>query len=164
MLDPASLSARDLDARVQRLMTTLGERLTRLDREVLRELMRRAGEREGVVEALLDRNIQWDVQLERNRLLEAVAEAALALRQGDKAAGRGSGRAGRTSRGWAVSGRRRACSGGRWPRPPRAARPWRSRGRCCGCEGKGRPRRRGVLAWGLVLATVAMYLAGSLAR
>jgi len=88
MLDPASLSARDLDARVQRLMTTLGERLTRLDREVLRELMRRAGEREGVVEALLDRNIQWDVQLERNRLLEAVAEAALALRRDEREAGR----------------------------------------------------------------------------
>jgi hypothetical protein len=62
-------------------MTTLGERLTHLDREVLREAVRRAGEREGVVEALLNRNLQWDVQLERNRLLEAVAEAALAYRQ-----------------------------------------------------------------------------------
>jgi hypothetical protein len=33
-------------------MTTLGERLTHLDREVLREALRRAGERDGVVEAL----------------------------------------------------------------------------------------------------------------
>jgi hypothetical protein len=32
VLDPASLGARDLDARVQRLMTTLGERLTNFDR------------------------------------------------------------------------------------------------------------------------------------
>jgi hypothetical protein len=69
-------------------MTTLGERLTRLDCEVLRELLRRAGEREGAVEALLDRNLQWDAQLERNRLLEEVAEAALALRQGERDAGR----------------------------------------------------------------------------
>jgi hypothetical protein len=57
-------------------MTTLGERLTNLDREVLREVLRRAGEREGVVEALLDRNLQWAPQLERNRLLEEAAEAA----------------------------------------------------------------------------------------
>jgi hypothetical protein len=56
-------------------MTALGERLTHLDREVLR----RAGGREGVVEALLDRNWQWGPQPERNRLLEEVAEAALAL-------------------------------------------------------------------------------------
>jgi hypothetical protein len=69
-------------------MTTLGERLTHLDREVLREAVRRAGEREGVVEALLDRNLQWGAQLERNRLLEEVAEAALALRQGERDAGR----------------------------------------------------------------------------
>jgi hypothetical protein len=69
-------------------MTTLGERLTHLDREVLREVLRRAGEREGVVEALLDRNLQWGPQLERNRLLEEVAAAALALRQGDRGAGR----------------------------------------------------------------------------
>jgi hypothetical protein len=32
--------------------------------------------------------LQWDAQLERNRLLEAVADAALALRQGDRGAGR----------------------------------------------------------------------------
>jgi hypothetical protein len=69
-------------------MTTLGERLTHLDREVLREVLRRAGEREGVVEALLDRGLQWDAQLERNRRLEAVAEAALALRRGERDAGR----------------------------------------------------------------------------
>jgi hypothetical protein len=81
MLDPASLPAYELDARVQRLMTTLGERLTHLDREVLREVLRRAGEREGVVEALLDRTLQWDMQVERNRLLEAVAEVALAYRR-----------------------------------------------------------------------------------
>ena len=62
-------------------MTTLGERLTRLDREVLRAVLRRANEREGVVEALLDRNLQWGPQLERNRLLEEVAGAALALRR-----------------------------------------------------------------------------------
>jgi hypothetical protein len=69
-------------------MTTLGERLTHLDRETLREAVRRAGEREGVVEALLDRNLQWGPQLERNRLLEEVAAAALALRQGERDAGR----------------------------------------------------------------------------
>jgi hypothetical protein len=84
VFDPASLPAYELDSRVQQLMTTLGERLTRLDCEVLR----RAGEREGVVEALLDRTLQWEQQLERNRLLEEVAEAALAVRQGDRAAGR----------------------------------------------------------------------------
>jgi hypothetical protein len=69
-------------------MTRLCERLTDLDREMLRDAVRRAKEREGVVEALLDRNLQWDAQLERNRLLEAVAEAALAHRQGDRDAGR----------------------------------------------------------------------------
>jgi hypothetical protein len=88
VLDPAALPAYQLSARVVRLMTTLGERLTRLDCEVLREVLRRAGEREGVVDALLDRNLQWDAQLERNRLLEEVAEAALALRQGERDAGR----------------------------------------------------------------------------
>jgi hypothetical protein len=65
-----------------------GERLTRLDRAVLREVLRRAGEREGVVEALLDRGLQWGPQLERNRLLEAVAEAALAHRLGEREAER----------------------------------------------------------------------------
>jgi hypothetical protein len=88
VLDPAALPVYQLSARVVRLRTTLGERLTRLDCEVLREVLRRAGEREGVVEALLDRNMQWDAQLERNRLLEEVAEAALALRQGERDAGR----------------------------------------------------------------------------
>jgi hypothetical protein len=88
VLDPAALTAYQLSARIMRLMTTLGERLTNLDCEVLREVLRRAGEREGVVEALLDRNLQWDAQLECNRLLEAVAEAALALRQGERDAGR----------------------------------------------------------------------------
>jgi hypothetical protein len=70
------------------MMTTFGERLTNLDREVLREAVRRAGEREGVVEALLDRNLEWGPQLERNRRLEEVAEAALALRRGERDAGR----------------------------------------------------------------------------
>jgi hypothetical protein len=88
VLDPAALTSYELSARIERLMTTLGERLTHLDREVLREAVRRAGEREGVVEALLDRNLQWGAQLERNRLLEGVAEAALAYRQGDREAGR----------------------------------------------------------------------------
>jgi hypothetical protein len=74
-------------------MTTLGEQLSHLDREVPREALRRAGEREGVVEALLDRNLQWGAQLERSRLLEEVAEAALAYRRAaesgaDDAAGR----------------------------------------------------------------------------
>jgi hypothetical protein len=55
---------------------------------VLREVLRRAGEREGLVKALLGRTLQWDVQPERNRLLEAVAEAALAFRQGERDAGR----------------------------------------------------------------------------
>jgi hypothetical protein len=50
--------------------------------------VRRASEREGVVEALLDRNLQWAAQLERNWLLEEVAEAALASRQGGSDAGR----------------------------------------------------------------------------
>ncbi len=88
MFDPASSPVSELSARVERLMTTLGERLTHLDREVLREAVRRASEREGVVEALLDRNLQWGPQLERNRLLEEVAEAALALRRGERDAGR----------------------------------------------------------------------------
>jgi hypothetical protein len=88
VLDPAALTAYELSGRVERMMTTLGERLTNLDREVLREVVRRAGEREGVVEALLDRNLEWEPQLERNRLLEAVADAALALRQGERDAGR----------------------------------------------------------------------------
>jgi hypothetical protein len=69
-------------------MVTLGERLTHLDREILREAVRRAGERDGVVEALLGRNLQWGPQLERNRVLEEVAAAALAHRQGDREAGR----------------------------------------------------------------------------
>jgi hypothetical protein len=81
VLDPAPLTASELGARIERLMATLGERLTHLDREVLREAVRRAGERDGVVEALLDRNLQWGAQLERNRLLEAVAEAALEYRR-----------------------------------------------------------------------------------
>jgi hypothetical protein len=91
VFDPASSPASELSARIDRLMTTLGERLTHLDREVLREAVRRAGEREGVVEALLDRNLQWGVQLERNRLLEEVAGAALALRQGERGRGRSDG-------------------------------------------------------------------------
>jgi hypothetical protein len=41
-----------------------------------------------VVEALPDRTLQWGPQLERNRLLEAVAEAALTLRQRERRAGR----------------------------------------------------------------------------
>jgi hypothetical protein len=59
VLDPASLTAYELSARIERMMTTLGERLTNLDREVLREAVPRAGDREGVVEALLDRNLEW---------------------------------------------------------------------------------------------------------
>jgi hypothetical protein len=86
--DPANLTADELASRAQRLMTTLGERLTRLDREVLRAVLRRANEREGVVEALLDRNLQWGPQLERNRLLEEVAGAALALRRREHNVGR----------------------------------------------------------------------------
>ena len=46
-----------------------GECPTHLDHEVLR----RAGERDEVVEALLDSNLQRGVQLERNRLAEEVA-------------------------------------------------------------------------------------------
>ena len=88
MLEPAALTPLELSGCVARLMTTLGERLTHLDREILREAVRRAGERDGVVEALLDRNLEWEPQLERNRLLEAVADAALALRQGERDAGR----------------------------------------------------------------------------
>jgi hypothetical protein len=88
VFDPASSPVCELSARIARLMTTLGERLTHLDREVLREAVRRASEREGVVEALLDRNLQWAAQLGRNRLLEEVAEAALAFRQGESDAGR----------------------------------------------------------------------------
>jgi hypothetical protein len=88
VLDPASLTAYELSARVERMMTTFCERLTNLDREVLREAVRRAGERDGVVDALLDRTLQWEPQLECNRLLEAVADAALALRQGERDAGR----------------------------------------------------------------------------
>jgi hypothetical protein len=88
VFDPASSPVCELSARIDRLMTTLGERLTHLDREVLREAVRRASEREGVVEALLDRNLQWAAQLERNRLLEEVAEAAAASRQGESDAGR----------------------------------------------------------------------------
>jgi hypothetical protein len=41
-----------------------------------------------MVEALVDRGLQSDVQLDRNRLLEPVAAAALAHRQGDRDAGR----------------------------------------------------------------------------
>ena len=88
LLDPAALPPLELSGCVARLMTTLGGRLTRLDREILREAVRRAGQREGVVEALLDRNLQWGAQLDRNRLLEEVAAAALALRQGNREAGR----------------------------------------------------------------------------
>jgi len=88
VFDPASSPVCELSARIDRLMTTLGERLTHLDREVLREAVRRASEREGVVEALLARNLQWAAQLERNRRLEEVAEAALAFRQGESDAGR----------------------------------------------------------------------------
>ena len=40
MLDPATLPAYKFDGRVQRLMTTLGERLTHLDRGLLREALR----------------------------------------------------------------------------------------------------------------------------
>jgi hypothetical protein len=88
VFDPAGSPVCELSARIDRLMTTLCERLTHLDREVLREAVRRASEREGVVEALLDRNLQWAAQLERNRLLEEVAEAALASRQRESDAGR----------------------------------------------------------------------------
>jgi hypothetical protein len=62
-----SASPYELSARVDRLMITLGERLSNLDREVLREAVRRAGERDGVVNALLDRTLQWEPQLERKR-------------------------------------------------------------------------------------------------
>jgi hypothetical protein len=65
-----------------------GDRLTNAGSDLLGEALRRAGEREGLVEALLDRGLQWDVQLERNRLLVAVAEAAVALRRGERDAGR----------------------------------------------------------------------------
>ena len=58
-----------------------GDRLTNAGSDLLGEALRRAGEREGLVEALLDRGLQWDPLLERNRLLEAVAEAALAYRR-----------------------------------------------------------------------------------
>jgi hypothetical protein len=77
MFDPAGMSAYELGGRVQRLRVTLGERRTHLDREVLREVLQRAGEREGVVEALLDRTPAGRA-VERNRLLKAAAEAALA--------------------------------------------------------------------------------------
>ena len=88
MTGPASLGASELDSRAQRLMTSLGGRLTNPDRGLLREVLRRASEREGLVDALLDRNLQWAAQLGRNRLLEEVAEAALAFRQGESDAGR----------------------------------------------------------------------------
>jgi hypothetical protein len=88
LLGPAALTPLELSGRVARLMTTLGEPLTHLDREILREAVQRAGERDGSVEASLDRNLQWGPQLERNRLLEEVAEAALALRKGERDAGR----------------------------------------------------------------------------
>jgi hypothetical protein len=88
MTGPASLGASELDSRAQRLMTSLGGRLTNPDRGLLREVLRRASEREGLVDALLDRTPQGGPQLERNRLLEAVAEAALALRRDEREAGR----------------------------------------------------------------------------
>ncbi len=46
MTGPSTYSANDLSSRVQQMMTTLGERLTHLDREMLREAGRRAGHRE----------------------------------------------------------------------------------------------------------------------
>ena len=113
MLDPASLSRYKLSARVERLMTTLGERLTNLDREVLREVLRRAKEREGVVEALVDRGLQWDVQLGRNRRLETVAEAALAYRRAAEG--------GQDTRG---AGRRLDAALGRLHRAPNPGRSW----------------------------------------
>jgi hypothetical protein len=65
--DPAALTAYELGAWVERMMPALGERLTHLDREVLREAARRAGEREGLVEALPYRGLRWDEHPERNR-------------------------------------------------------------------------------------------------
>jgi hypothetical protein len=59
VLDPAALTAPEIIARVERMMDTLGERLTHLGREVLHEAGRRAGERDGVTEALLDCNLPW---------------------------------------------------------------------------------------------------------
>jgi hypothetical protein len=50
--DPATLTADEFDTRIQRLMTSLGERLISAHRDLLREALRRAGERDGVVEAL----------------------------------------------------------------------------------------------------------------
>jgi hypothetical protein len=40
VLDPASLTACELDSRAQRLMTSLGERLTDASRGLLREALR----------------------------------------------------------------------------------------------------------------------------
>jgi hypothetical protein len=40
VLDPASFSAYEFSARVERLMTILGERLTNFDRGLLREALR----------------------------------------------------------------------------------------------------------------------------
>src|SRR5262249_30254233 len=48
LLGPAALTPLELSGCVARRMTTLGERLTHLDREILREAVRRAGERDGV--------------------------------------------------------------------------------------------------------------------
>jgi hypothetical protein len=79
--NPASLTANEFDTRIQWLMNSLGERLISAHRDLLREALRRVGEREGLVEALLDRGLQWDAQLGRNRLLEEVAEAALDYRR-----------------------------------------------------------------------------------
>jgi hypothetical protein len=147
VLAPACLTACELDARVQRLTTTLGERLTHLDREVLREVMKRAGEREGVVEALLDRTLQWGPQLERNRLLEEVAEAALALRRGEREAGRHlqgvlDGLARHCSANRNSSGGGKVSWGRRTPLPPSLSRSYllKERGNAGAARGPRQPR------------------------
>ncbi len=85
---PTSSDARMTMRHAMKRGASPGRTLTNLDRGLLREAPRRAGAGDGVVEALLDRNLQWGPQLERNRLLEAVAEAALALQQGERDGGR----------------------------------------------------------------------------
>jgi hypothetical protein len=89
MADPASLTADELDSRVQRLVISLGERLTDRDRDLVGVALRRARERDDVVEALVDRGLEVDRLLARNEGLEAVFEAALAHRQaaGEQRAG-----------------------------------------------------------------------------
>ena len=79
MFDLASSPVSELSARVERMLTTLGERLTHLDREILREAVRRAGERDGVVEALLDRNLQWGRSWSATACWRSRGRAGLAL-------------------------------------------------------------------------------------